>query len=208
MPPKKKLRVIDTNQRKITSMLQQGPELTQDAPASADSESAEPENPSEMPEPPDVDMTETDVSDGSSEMRKFQLHWLQINASPVVTILTDESTDIVVHHKLCISCRIVDPVSLQPSTFFLTDVRLERGTGKAIYDQIQLELKEHNITTRVMGLGTDGASTMTGTKEGLTGWFLRDNPHMVNTHCVAHRLALCTEQSAKKVAAMAEYQRT
>ena len=40
-------------------MLQQGPELTQDAPASADSESAEPENPSEMPEPPDVDMTET-----------------------------------------------------------------------------------------------------------------------------------------------------
>ena len=58
MPPKKKLRVIDTNQRKITSMLQQGPELTQDAPASADSESAEPENPSEMPEPPDVDMTE------------------------------------------------------------------------------------------------------------------------------------------------------
>ena len=47
-------------------MLQQGPELTQDAPASANSESAEPENPSEMPEPPDVDMTETDVSDGSS----------------------------------------------------------------------------------------------------------------------------------------------
>ena len=65
------------NQRKITSMLQQGPELTQDAPASADSESAEPENPSEMPEPPDVDMTETDVSDGS--WRKFQLHWLQLH---------------------------------------------------------------------------------------------------------------------------------
>ena len=59
--------------------VQQGPELTQDAPTSADSESAEPENPSEMPEPPDVDMTETDVSDGSSEMRKFQLHWLQLH---------------------------------------------------------------------------------------------------------------------------------
>ena len=43
MPPKKKLPVIDTNQRKITSMLQQGPELTQDAPTSADSESAEPD---------------------------------------------------------------------------------------------------------------------------------------------------------------------
>ena len=132
----------------------------------------------------------------------------KINASPVLTILTDESTDIVVHHKLRISCRIVDPVSLQPSTYFLTDVRLEKGTGKGIYDQIKLELKVRNISTRVMGLGTDGASTMTGTKEGLTGQFLRDNPHVVNTHCVAHRLALCTEQSAKKVTAMAEYQRT
>ena len=83
MPPKKKLLVIDTNQRKITSMLQQGPELTQDAPASADSESAEPENPSEMPEPPDVDMTETDVSDGSSEMKEFEftdalLEWRKV----------------------------------------------------------------------------------------------------------------------------------
>ena len=64
-------------------MLQQGPELTQDAPASADSESAEPENPSEMPEPPDVDMTETDVSDGSSEMKEFEftdalLEWRKV----------------------------------------------------------------------------------------------------------------------------------
>lgn len=50
-----------------------------------------------------------------------------------------------------------------------------------------------------MGLGTDGASTMTGRKEGLTGHFLRHNPHLQNTHCAAHRLALCTEQVAKKV---------
>ena len=132
----------------------------------------------------------------------------KINASPVVTILTDESTDIVVHHKLCISTRIVDPITLQPSTLFLTDVRIEKATGKGMYDEIQKQLRIRNIDCKIMGLGTDGASAMTGRKEGLTGQFLKDNPHLVNTHCVAHRLALCTEQSAKLVPAMNEYQRT
>lgn len=59
-----------------------------------------------------------------------------------------------------------------------------------------------------MGLGTDGASTMTGRKEGLTGHFLRHNPHLQNTHCAAHRLALCTEQAAKKVPGMLKFQET
>ena len=91
MPPKKKLCVIDTNQRKITSMLQQGPELTQDAPASGDSESAEPENPSEMPEPPDVDMAETDVSDGSSDSVKtcFQISFAVLWKKYLVKVLFD-----------------------------------------------------------------------------------------------------------------------
>ncbi|XP_069123198.1 uncharacterized protein [Argopecten irradians] len=57
-----------------------------------------------------------------------------------------------------------------------------------------------------MGLGTDGASTMTGKKEGLTGQFLRQNPHLHNTHCSAHRLALCSEQAARKVPAITEFQ--
>lgn len=37
---------------------------------------------------------------------------------------------------------------------------------------------------------------MTGQKNGLTGQFLRHNPHLLNTHCSAHRVALCSEQAA------------
>ena len=129
--------------------------------------------------------------------------------SPVITVLTDESTDIIVHHKLCINVRIVDPVTLSPSTLFLTDVRIEKATGQGIFSEIESQLKMRNIPIKkVMGLGTDGASTMTGKKNGLTGHFLRRNPHLVNTHCAAHRLALCSEQAAKKIPAMLEYQRT
>lgn len=55
----------------------------------------------------------------------------KMQQSPVLTVFVDESTDIVVHHKLAINVRIVDPTTLKPSTHFLTDVRLHEGTGMA-----------------------------------------------------------------------------
>jgi hypothetical protein len=56
-----------------------------------------------------------------------------------------------------------------------------------------------NYLVYFLGLGTDGAAVMTGKKKGLTGRFLELNPHLINTHCSAHRLALCTEQAAEKI---------
>lgn len=37
---------------------------------------------------------------------------------PVLTVFVEESTDIAIHHKLAINIRVVDPLTLQPSTFF------------------------------------------------------------------------------------------
>ena len=133
----------------------------------------------------------------------------QINESPIVTILADESTDITVRHKLCINMRIVNPTTLAPKTLFLTNIRLKDGTGKGMFEAITKELHDRKITlSKVMGLGTDGASAMTGSKEGLAGQFLRVNPHIINTHCAAQRLALCSEQAAQKIPAMQKYQKT
>ena len=56
-----------------------------------------------------------------------------------------------------------------------------------------------------MGLGSDGAAVMTGRNKGTTGMMLRTNPHLINIHCIAHRLALCTSQAADKVKAMRDY---
>ncbi len=134
----------------------------------------------------------------------------KMKQSPVITLLTDESTDIVVHHKLVINCRIVDPTSLQPSTYFLTDLRLTGATGKDIFEAIRLHVEEaRGIPIQMIsGLGTDGASVMTGRGEGLAGHFLRCNPHLTNCHCSAHRTALVSEQAANSIPAMKEYQKT
>ena len=133
----------------------------------------------------------------------------QLENSPYITILCDESTDRVVHHKLSVFARVADPTSLRPTTLFLCDERINSATGKAIFEQISAHLEERKVPiSKITGLGTDGAPAMTGKKEGLTGQFLRKNPHLVNTHCMAHRLALVTEQAAKKVPAVKDFQTT
>ena len=60
--------------------------------------------------------------------------------------------------------------------------------------------------SKILGLGSDGASVMTGKNKGVTGMMLRQNPHLVNVHCVAHRLALCTSQAAENIPALKDYQ--
>ena len=60
--------------------------------------------------------------------------------------------------------------------------------------------------TKVMSMGSDGAAVMTGRNKGCTGILLRSNPHMVNVHCVAHSLALCTSQAAEAIADLKKHQ--
>lgn len=56
-----------------------------------------------------------------------------------------------------------------------------------------------------MGLGSDGASVMTGRHTGV-GTRLKSVAFLVHTHCVAHRLALCSAQAAKSVKLFDKYQ--
>ena len=68
-------------------------------------------------------------------------------------------------------------------------------------------MTEKNIPCeKVIGLGTDGARVMTGMGEGLTGYMARDNPMIVNYHCIAHKLALVTSQAADAVPYLVDYQ--
>ncbi len=59
---------------------------------------------------------------------------------------------------------------------------------------------------KVMSMGSDGAAVMTGRNKGCTGILLQSNPHMVNVHCAAHSLALCTSQAAEAIADLKEHQ--
>ncbi len=133
----------------------------------------------------------------------------KLQQSPCVTVLSDESTDITVHKRLVIYAQAVDPITLVPSTYFITNIHITDATGKGITNAILQEMSGRGIdATKIMGLGSDGASVMTGQKNGVSGRMKRENPHQVNTHCVAHRLCLCTSQAADECPQVKNYQET
>jgi len=86
----------------------------------------------------------------------------KLRASPVVTILADESTDIVNNKRLVIYSQIIDE-SMRPSTHYVCNVECTDGTGKGIAESIWSEMISRGITPdKVMSFGSDGAPVMTG----------------------------------------------
>ena len=73
----------------------------------------------------------------------------------------------------------------------------DAATAQAIYDLLKEELLSSQLGIKnLMGLATDGASVMVGTREGVTSKLKRDNPCIIAIHCVCHRLALaCTDSN-------------
>ena len=126
-----------------------------------------------------------------------------------VTVLADESTDIAVNKRLVLYAQISNLQTMQVSTEYITNVKITEGTGEAIADEIRRQLALPGVEAdKIMGLGSEGASVMTNYGKGVTGMMLRKNPHLENVHCVAHSLALCTNQAAENLPPLKEYQET
>ncbi|KAK7492082.1 hypothetical protein BaRGS_00016746 [Batillaria attramentaria] len=133
----------------------------------------------------------------------------QIQNSDTLTVLLDESTDRANKKRLAIIVKTVDS-AMQPFTHYLTNVQIGDGTGETMATKLKEELFRFGVAdlTKLYGLGTDGATAMTGQSKGLTGLLKQENPAIVNVHCIAHRLALCTSQAAQGIPAMNEYVET
>ena len=94
-------------------------------------------------------------------------HVKALQSSPYVSVLADESTDIAVRKRLVIYAQVIDPINMSPNTLFLTNVELQEATGAGIAAAIFNELQERGVPqTKIMSLGSDGASVMTGILSG------------------------------------------
>ncbi len=110
-----------------------------------------------------------------------------------------ESTDIANKKRMAIYAKILDS-EMKPKPIFLNIMEYEDGTdgiGEGLCNILLKEMESRQIPlSKVMAFGSDGASIMTGMDRGVAGRFRKSNPHMVNIHCMAHRLAFCTSQAA------------
>ena len=53
----------------------------------------------------------------------------KLQKSPYISILADESTDIKNQKKLIIYAQITDPITMEPETLYVSDTKIEDGTG-------------------------------------------------------------------------------
>ena len=128
-------------------------------------------------------------------------------ASPYISILLDESCDISVTKKLLIYAKTISS-DFDIETHFLDNLQISDGTAKTIYQSVKNALQERNISlNKVLAVGSDGASVMTGRKNGFVALLKKqDSPYVIGIHCVAHRLALCSSQATDKVPYLKQYQ--
>ena len=131
----------------------------------------------------------------------------QIEQFPVVTVLTDKTTDITNKKILILYTQLINPLSLKPSTHYLGNIECKDSTGKGIAESILSELASRGIEiSKVVSFGSDGASVMTGKRNGAAALLRRPNPHMTNVHCIAHRIALCSSKAAENIPALKQHQ--
>ena len=131
----------------------------------------------------------------------------KLTASPFITMLSDESTDLANKKRITLNARIIDPKTCVAETVFLSDKEYEDGSGLGLATVILQELdKRGQAVEKMVGFGSDGAAVMTGGNKGVKGVLMQKQPHLIHIHCMAHRLALCTSQAADGVKPIKQYQ--
>ncbi|XP_013384257.1 protein FAM200A-like [Lingula anatina] len=123
-----------------------------------------------------------------------------------ISVLCDESCDITSTKKLSVYARISS--GCKPETIFLENCEILDGKADTIATSVKNLLTKFEVPPdKVVGLGSDGASVMTGKHNGVGTRLKREtNPQLIQLHCIAHQLALVSSQAANGVPYLKTYQ--
>ncbi|KAF3856937.1 hypothetical protein F7725_017660, partial [Dissostichus mawsoni] len=127
--------------------------------------------------------------------------------SDFIGIIHDETVNITVDKKLIIYAKL--QIKGKVETCFLGNYDVHSGTAQCIFDKVDEVLRERDVKlSRVIGLGSDGASVMMGKRAGVGALLKRESAFCIQVHCVAHRAALAALDAAKAVDQVGVYKRT
>ena len=112
--------------------------------------------------------------------------------------MLDESLDIATNKKFILFCKILYDNQLPIE--FCANISIQDGKAETVYNCIVNWLRDVGINVkRASGIGTDGASVMTGCRTGVGVRMKSRNDKIVHVWCAAHRLALVSYWAAKRV---------
>ena len=118
--------------------------------------------------------------------------------SPTISLMIDESTDVSVLKQLVVYGRSVVDGKLECHFLGMRD--LPDGRASTIEKSVLDFLHDNRLEIgSVSSFGSDGASVMTGCREGVATRLKRLNNNIISIHCVAHRLALAAGQASQSI---------
>ena len=92
---------------------------------------------------------------------------------------------------------------------FLSIVELLGGTAEVIFESVKAIFALYKFPfEKCISIATDGASVMKCIRSGVTTCFSEQNPFIIKSHCIAHRLALAASLAANSVNYLKKYQGT
>ncbi|KAK5865246.1 hypothetical protein PBY51_016423 [Eleginops maclovinus] len=131
----------------------------------------------------------------------------KIKRSDFVGLIIDETVNITVNKKLIVYLKLEREGKVE--TCFLGNYDVDCGNARCIYDRLVAVLREIDVElSRVIGLGSDGASVMMGRHGGVGALLKQVNPFSIQVHCVAHRAALAALDAEKSVDNITSYKNT
>ncbi|KAM3875379.1 uncharacterized protein C17orf113-like [Diretmus argenteus] len=131
----------------------------------------------------------------------------KIQESEFIGVIIDETVNITVDKKLIVYLKLENRGKTE--TCFLGNFDVDDGTAKCIFAKMSEQLQKRGVAlSRVLGLGSDGASVMTGNRGGVGTLLKTHSPFSTQVHCGAHRVALVALDASKAVEAVAAFKRT
>lgn len=110
-------------------------------------------------------------------------------------LMVDEATDVSVVEQLISFIQFANPETGAPEVHFLSIQNVLESSTSAnsatIVKLIKEELSNDGLDiTKLGSLASDGASVMTGSRNGVAAKLRETVPTLINIHCICHRLAL------------------
>lgn len=130
-----------------------------------------------------------------------------IKSGGFFSLLIDGSTDVSVKEQEIVHVKFLE--NGKPVTIFLGLITVENGTAEGILegvDKFFSQIGMLNWKTKLVGLGTDGASVNIGTQGGLGAILKKDVPYLIQIHCIAHKLELAVLDACKQVQYVEKFQ--
>ena len=116
-----------------------------------------------------------------SLMKKY---WIKsCRASPSIGLMCDESTDISVTKELILYARVLCHGKMKAR--FLKLIHIPDGKAETVEKEILAYLHTANIPlSTITAFGSDGASVMVGSVNGVAARLKRRNPTILSVHCI------------------------